>query len=268
MCTVVILRRPGHDWPVLIAANRDEMNDRPWDPPARHWADRDHVVAGRDQLAGGTWMGVNDFGVFAGVLNRMNTLGPAADKRSRGELPLEALEHAEARVAAEALSDLDPAAYKGFNMLIADAVDAYWLRSTGEAGSVVERTTIPPGLSMITAYDMNDTAMSARTRAYLPRFRAAPPPEPDLEADPDDDTSEHGGDWFTWESLLASRLHDPADGPGAAMCVVTDSGFETVSSSLIALRQAGATLGPANLRAIWRFCPGRPDREAFSALAL
>ena len=40
MCTVVILRRPGHDWPLLLAGNRDEMKGRPWKPPARHWPDR------------------------------------------------------------------------------------------------------------------------------------------------------------------------------------------------------------------------------------
>jgi len=76
MCTVVLLSRPGHDWPVLIGANRDEMADRPWDPPARHWADRPEVVAGRDRLAGGSWLGLNDRGLVAGVLNRVDSLGP------------------------------------------------------------------------------------------------------------------------------------------------------------------------------------------------
>ena len=51
MCTLVILRRPGHRWPVLIGANRDEMIDRPWEPPGRHWPDRPEVVAGLDRLA-------------------------------------------------------------------------------------------------------------------------------------------------------------------------------------------------------------------------
>ncbi|MGY9055065.1 MAG: NRDE family protein, partial [Alphaproteobacteria bacterium] len=36
MCTVVILRRPGHAWPLLMAANRDEMRGRAWSPPGRH----------------------------------------------------------------------------------------------------------------------------------------------------------------------------------------------------------------------------------------
>ena len=49
MCTLIILRRPNHDWPVLLAANRDEMSTRAWDPPARHWPDRPNVVAGIDR---------------------------------------------------------------------------------------------------------------------------------------------------------------------------------------------------------------------------
>ena len=40
MCTLAILRRPEHDWPVVIGANRDEMIDRPALPPGRHWSDR------------------------------------------------------------------------------------------------------------------------------------------------------------------------------------------------------------------------------------
>src|SRR5689334_23299078 len=115
MCTVVIQRRPNHPWPVLIAANRDEMGDRPWRAPARHWPDRPDVVAGLDELAGGSWLGLNDAGVVAGILNREGTLGPAAGKRSRGELVLEALDHADAAEAARALSHLDPRAYRPFN---------------------------------------------------------------------------------------------------------------------------------------------------------
>src|SRR5690606_37967279 len=134
MCTLVILLRPGHEWPVIIGANRDEMTNRPWSPPARHWPERPHVVAGRDDLAGGSWLGLNDDGVVAGIMNRMNTLGPQTGKRSRGELVLEALDHADARTAAEALADLDGNAYRAFNMVIADNRDAFWLRHRGQEG--------------------------------------------------------------------------------------------------------------------------------------
>src|SRR5262245_27065814 len=128
MCSVVILYRPDDPWPLLLGANRDEMSDRPSAPPARHWPDRANVVAGLDRLAGGSWLVPHDEGVVACVMNRMNTLGPAPGRRSRGELVLEALDHADAVTATHALSALDPAAYRAFNMVIADNREAFWLR--------------------------------------------------------------------------------------------------------------------------------------------
>src|ERR1700691_6420290 len=98
----VILRRPGADYPVLIAANRDEMIARPWLAPARHWPDRPEVLAGKDELAGGTWLGLNDHGVAAGILNRYGSLGPGPGARSRGELGLGAPDHADSPAAAHA----------------------------------------------------------------------------------------------------------------------------------------------------------------------
>ena len=56
---------------MLIAANRDEMRGRPWSPPGRHWPQRPGIVAGQDREAGGTWLGANDAGVVAAVLNRV-----------------------------------------------------------------------------------------------------------------------------------------------------------------------------------------------------
>src|SRR5271155_5891676 len=91
MCTLVILRRPNHRWPVLIGANRDEMIDRPSKPPGRHWPDRPEVIAGLDMLAGGSWLGINDWGVAAAVLNRHGSPGPAPRQRSRGGMGLGAV---------------------------------------------------------------------------------------------------------------------------------------------------------------------------------
>ena len=97
MCTVVVDRRPGADWPVVLAANRDERLSRPWRPPARHWDDRPDVIGGFDDAAGGSWIALNDDGVAAVVLNRRDSLGPEEGKRSRGELVLEAVDHADER---------------------------------------------------------------------------------------------------------------------------------------------------------------------------
>ncbi|TVR97499.1 MAG: hypothetical protein EA406_09605 [Rhodospirillales bacterium] len=246
MCTVVILRRPGHPWPLLLAANRDEMADRPWLPPGRHWPDRRDVTAGMDVLAGGTWLGINDARVVAGVLNRINTLGPAPGLRSRGELPLEALDHADAGTAARALSALDPDAYRPFNLFIADAREAFWIRATdadeGENGpGRLDLFPIPAGLSMLTAYDLNDIG-SPRIGRHLPRFRDVPAPDPEC------------GDWSGWTALMTDRSHDPAAGPGGAMTVVTDTGFGTVCSSLLALPAQDRR----GVKPVWRFAAGRP----------
>ncbi len=255
MCTLVILFRPGHDWPVVIGTTRDEMTDRAWQPPARHWPDRTQVVAGRDELAGGTWLGMNDDGVVAGVLNRKDSLGPAADKRSRGELPLEALDHASAEDAAEALAHIDPASYRSFNLVIADGTQAFWLRSLGGGngldGIPVAVNPIPPGVSLITAYDLNDTA-GARTKLYLPQFRKADEPDPE------------NGDWSAWQTLFSSRVRDTDAGPEGALCIVTDFGYGTVSSSLIAL----PAINRIDVKPIWLFAAGRPGEAAYEPVGL
>ncbi|HEX2115167.1 MAG TPA: NRDE family protein [Alphaproteobacteria bacterium] len=253
MCTVVFLRRPGHAWPMLIAANRDEMGDRPWRPPGRHWPDRPEVVAGIDELAGGTWLGINDYGVVAGILNRPGTLGPAAGLRSRGELPLEALDHADAASAAVALQALDAEAWRPFNMFVADNRDAFWLRSLGDqSDGRVQARVVPPGLSMLTAHDLNDTE-SARIRFYLPRFKAAAVPDPAK------------GDWSAWEALLVSREAESGAGDHGAMNIATPSGFGTTSSSLIALP---FTTVQSPRKPVWRFGAGHPDSVQFSDVRL
>lgn len=241
MCTLVILRRPEHEWPVIIAANRDEMLSRPWLPPARHWPDRPEVIAGMDELSGGSWLGLNDHGVVAAVLNRTGSLGPLADKRSRGELVLEALDHADARAAAAALGDVDPNAYRTFNLVIADNRDAYWLASRSGARRIAVEA-IPSGISIFTSQDRNDPE-KPRVAAYMPLFESATAPDP------------RNDDWSDWTQLMADRTGASHDEP---MCIVSDYGYGTVSSSLIALPRPAPGARP-----YWTFAAGRPDKCDF-----
>lgn len=243
MCTVILLRRPRHEWPLLLAANRDERLDRSWDPPAPHWPDQPGLVAGRDRSGGGSWMGLRG-GLVAAVLNRPASLGPAPGKRSRGELPLMALEAPTAQAAAARLAALDAGAWRPFNMVIADAAAAFFLRGLG-AGRP-EALPLPEGISLVTAHDPNDLD-SPRTRRHLPRFRAAPPPNPAT------------GDWAGWEALLADDSTG-AEGPGAALNVPPRDGFGTVSASLVALGAAGER--------VWRFSPAPPASGGFAEVTL
>ena len=252
MCTFVILRRPEHNWPVLICANRDELLNRPWQLPGRHWQDRLDVVAGRDQVAGGTWLGINDYGVVAAILNRRGSLGPKEGYRSRGELPLEALDHAESATAAEALANINPASYRPFNMVVADSREAFWIRlAETHWGINVEVKPLPTGLSMITASDRNDKN-SSRIRTYLPQFELASEPDPKL------------GDWSGWTSLMSSQIYDSDGGVEGAMFIVSESGFGTVCSSLVAL----PSQKNQGVRPIFLFATGRPNQTKFMPVDL
>jgi hypothetical protein len=260
MCTIVILNRPDNAWPILIAANRDERLDRPWHPPAAHWPDRPDIVAGMDDLAGGSWLGMNASGVVAAVLNREGTLGPQAGKRSRGELVLDALDYVDAIDAAEALSRLDVRAYRPFNLVVADNRDAFLMMHRGGAGGTggapIVVQPLAEGLTMVTAMEPDDSG-SPRIRLYRPRFVSATPPEPD------------SGDWRSWEALLASRDREADSGPGGAMLIEPAPGIEsgkfgTVSSSLIALPAIGNT----EKRPIWRFASGAPEYWDWQDVAL
>ncbi len=239
MCSVIVLRRPNHPWPVILAGNRDELRTRAWQPPARHWPDRPDVVAGLDEAAGGSWLGVNDAGVIAVVLNRLGTLGPSAGKRSRGELVLEALDHANAADAADALSHLDPVAYRPFNLVIADNRNAYVLLHRSET-EALELQDLPPGLSMVTARDPND-AGSPRIARYRKLFESAQPPDPVT------------GDLGDWQALLAATDSDSGE-PSGAMKITGMGDFATTSSAVLAL--PAPAWPPA--KAVFLFAPGPP----------
>src|SRR5690349_17969999 len=107
MCTILAALGVWEETPLVIAANRDEALDRPASEP-RVWpagevADR-VVLAPRDLRAGGTWLGLNDAGLFVGITNRRAPADPT--RRSRGDIVFEALgaaDHRDARARVLAL---------------------------------------------------------------------------------------------------------------------------------------------------------------------
>ena len=124
MCTLIVFHHCFADAEFVIAANRDEYLDRPAEPPApRFWHGR-MVLAPRDARAGGTWLGTNDAGVFAGLTNRPT---PSLDgsRRSRGLLVKDALAASSAAEAAARLALLPARSYNPFNLLVCDARDAF-----------------------------------------------------------------------------------------------------------------------------------------------
>lgn len=241
MCTVVLRIAPGDDFPLILAANRDEKVDRAWDSPGPWWPALPDVIGGRDRSAGGTWMAINGSGVIACVLNRPGSLGPAAGKRSRGELPLIALAAKDAKGAAALVAALEADSFRPFNIVLADRTRAIFQRFQGEGP--VETCALSPGVHMVTAHDPDDPE-SPRIARYLGRFRDAAVPRPEAE------------DWTAWIAILADR----SDAQGSEINVPERAGFATVCSSLAALPRQG--------KPIWLFAAGPPDRAPFLPISL
>src|SRR5207247_9928186 len=68
MCLIAIAHRVSKEWPLVIAANRDEQYARPT-RAAHAWKENPEVIGGRDLRAGGSWLAVRRGGRFAAVTN-------------------------------------------------------------------------------------------------------------------------------------------------------------------------------------------------------
>lgn len=120
MCLILFAYRTRPDHPLVVAANRDEFYARP-SAPAHRWPDAPGVFAGRDEQAGGTWLGVSAAGRFAAVTNFSELPNGSPPPGSRGALVAEFLEgHASAKDYARAI---EGARYQGFSLLLWDGDD-------------------------------------------------------------------------------------------------------------------------------------------------
>ena len=102
MCLLAVLYHAHPEAPVVIAANRDERYARAAESIQVLRPGAPRVLGGRDVLAGGTWLAVNEHGVYAGVTNRPSLTGRDPSRRSRGKLPLALADHGRARDAVAA----------------------------------------------------------------------------------------------------------------------------------------------------------------------
>ncbi len=124
MCTLIAIHRTVSGAPLVVAANRDEFLERPSEGPSIQQTPGGPVMAPRDMRAGGTWLGINPTGVFAGVTNRRGN-PPDPSRRTRGTLVFEALAADTAKEGAQIITRVPEDAYNGFNFFIADANDAF-----------------------------------------------------------------------------------------------------------------------------------------------
>lgn len=117
MCLIALAWKASSRYDLVIAANRDELHDRPTAPLGR-WDDEPSIVAGRDLESGGTWMGVTDDGRFAAITNYRETTPPPADAPSRGSIVADFLRSSlEPQEWLESLRARAPG-FAGFNLVV------------------------------------------------------------------------------------------------------------------------------------------------------
>lgn len=128
MCLAVIALAAHPRYALVVATNRDEFHARPATPAT--WGSDGAfagILAGRDEQAGGTWLGVDRRGRVAFVTNVRQGTGRDPAARSRGELALRVLQaHAPLGDTLAAIAH-EGASYNGFNLLAADVAEAAWV---------------------------------------------------------------------------------------------------------------------------------------------
>jgi uncharacterized protein with NRDE domain len=235
MCLLVVVRGRFASHPILVAANRDERLDRRSAPPGLWVGRRRRVISPRDRQAGGTWLGVNDRGAFAGLTNLAGVPVPAGAS-SRGELVHLALDEDDLEAGARAVdARCAQAPFGGFQLALCDGARTVVLRHAGRGPEGVDwRIDWQPDVLVISnLHGPGELELRGLAQALAPAADAAQQLE-----------------------RLRPLLLDRGEHDGHPVLKRGDE-YGTVSSSLIAV----PAQDPRAL--IWRYAAGPPDTTEY-----
>jgi uncharacterized protein with NRDE domain len=123
MCLILFAWHTHADYPLALAANRDEFYNRPTLPLAP-WRDAPDIIGGRDLVAGGGWLAAHADGRFAAVTNVRQGLPPRPDAKSRGQLIADYLKNNFQPM--DFIKEIEQEAYDGFNLLLGGRQELYY----------------------------------------------------------------------------------------------------------------------------------------------
>ena len=125
MCLIFLSFNQHPDYPLIIAANRDEFYDRPATALGL-WPEYPNILAGKDLTGGGTWLGVTKSGYFAMLTNYRDMASIKANAPTRGKLVLDYLagefDPSNYLLALDASSSL----YNGYNIILGTLNDPWY----------------------------------------------------------------------------------------------------------------------------------------------
>lgn len=235
MCLLGIEFGRFDEFPVLVLANREEFYARPAAGPSLFPRERETPgwMGGLDLVAGGTWLGLNEFGLLVAVTNRKKH-GPPANPPSRGLLCRKLLAGREAAsVVDTALRELQGNRFAGCNLLIASRDSACVV----EGGDTLKTTQLQPGLHLLANAELNDT-VDRRIERVRQEFSRANPTTAEA--------------WFHAAKHICQL---PASGSAPAI-YLSGSDRGTVSSTVLGLGQ------PLQTSRYW-FAPGPPNSTSY-----
>lgn len=139
MCLIAFSFQQHPEYPLVLVANRDEQYQRPTET-ARFWPDQPNLLAGRDLVQGGTWLGIRTDGRWAAVTN-FRDLERRQYPLSRGDLTRSFLSGE--TPAPEFIQALRPSMqrYGGFNLLLGDQSGIHYC-----SNRTSREPTLMPGL--------------------------------------------------------------------------------------------------------------------------
>lgn len=121
MCILFIAIEQHAKYPLIVCANRDEFHQRPTQP--MHVWQQPSILAGKDLQAGGTWLGLSPTGRFAALTNFRQFPQTQEDKKSRGDLVLQALSYTGSNFSTQLSKQSHQ--YQGFNLIYGSAKHLY-----------------------------------------------------------------------------------------------------------------------------------------------
>jgi uncharacterized protein with NRDE domain len=136
MCVAALAWQAHPDWPLVVAGNRDEFHARP-SAPLAEWQDGSAIIAGRDLLGGGTWLGVSTQGRMVLVTNYRVPEGSVPGRPSRGKLVTDLLQGRTSGSLPDSLTAMNP-----FNLVEVASGEARFLTNYPR----IESRPLTPGL--------------------------------------------------------------------------------------------------------------------------
>lgn len=225
MCLILVAWQVQPHFPCVVAANRDEFFGRPT-AEADWWPGEAGILAGRDQQARGTWLGVTRSGRFAALTNFRDPAVADADAPSRGQLVTAFLEADWSTV-----QGLREIAKRGkgcnpFNILCSDGVDLGIYESTTGAAR-----TLGPGIYALSNHLLDTPwpkVQQAKSRLAaaldeLPKAAAMLDLLRDAEPAADEELPRTGVSLAMERMLSSAFIHGEAYGTRCSTIVTTDT---------------------------------------------